>query len=187
MITLLTGELLKKEPNYCDILTAGGVGYRVQISLNTFAALVGKTARLLTTMIIREDAHLLFGFATEEERALFELLIKVRGVGPKSALAILSTFTPEQFAAAVANGDESLLTKVPGIGKKSASLILVSLGNSINKLRLTAGSAGSNDAFLALESLGFKPVDITQALSKCTSTDTVVLIKEALKILQKVG
>lgn len=184
MIAGITGKVLKKEPNWCDILTNGGVIYRVFISLNTFSALEPETT-LLTSLIVREDAMLLFGFAKESERSLFEMLIKVSGVGPKSAMAILSTYTPDQFAEIIASANETRLTKVPGIGKKTAALLLVQLSGSIK----TLGTRDSNDATvqatLALESLGFKTADILKALSKCTATDTAGLVKEALKYFQR--
>ncbi|GHV04097.1 Holliday junction ATP-dependent DNA helicase RuvA [Campylobacterota bacterium] len=187
MIAVIEGEIIAKEPGSCVLLTSGGVGYHILVSLNTFAHLTEKRARLLTTLVVREDALLLFGFADDEERRLFALLLKVNGVGPKSALAILSTFTPQQFAKIIAEANETMLTRVPGVGKKTAALMIVQLSGTIGKLDLSGGEAGNNEAFLALESLGFKPAEITKALGKCQATETVQLIKEALKILQKVS
>lgn len=184
MIVGVSGKVLKKEPNFVDILTNGGVIYRLSISLNTFASIEGETT-LLSHLVVRDDAMLLFGFASESERKLFEMLIKVSGVGPKSAMAILSTYTPDQFAEIIASGSEARLTKVPGIGKKTAALLLVQLTGSIKTLGVNSSDDTTIQATLALESLGFKTADILKALSKCTSTDTAGLVKEALKYFQR--
>ncbi|MDR2152336.1 MAG: Holliday junction branch migration protein RuvA [Helicobacteraceae bacterium] len=183
MICAIEGEIIAKEPNYCDIMTAGGAAYRLFISLNTYATLESARARLLTSLVVREDSMTLYGFNSEAERGLFEALIKVSGVGPKSAIAILSTFTPAQFAEAIANGDERLLTRAPGVGKKSASLIILQLGGSLDKLGAIEGGAASKAA-QALEALGFKPREIALALAKCASSDVESLVKEALKLLK---
>jgi Holliday junction DNA helicase RuvA len=184
VITAIEGEIIAKEPNYCDIMTASGVAYRLFISLNAYAALDKPRARLLTSLALREDSATLYGFVSEAERGLFEALIKVSGVGPKSALAILSTFTPAQFSEAIANGDERLLTRAPGVGKKSASLIILQLGGSLEKIN-ARGEGAAGKAALALETLGFNAREIAQALAKCASNDLQTLVKEALKLLKK--
>ncbi|MDR2638485.1 MAG: Holliday junction branch migration protein RuvA [Helicobacteraceae bacterium] len=184
MIAAIEGEIVVKEPNYCDIMTASGVAYRLFISLNTYAALDKPRVRLLTSLILREDSMTLYGFTSEAERGLFEALIKVSGVGPKSAMAILSTFTPAQFAEAIANGDERLLTRAPGVGKKSAGLIILQLGGALDKIR-ASGDSASFKAAQALETLGFNSREIAQALAKCVSGDVPTLVKEALKLLKK--
>ncbi len=186
MISGIEGELLAKEPDSCELLTAGGVIYRLYISLNTFSALGEGRTRLHTALVVREDALTLYGFKTPQERALFEMLLKVSGVGPKSALAVCSTFTPEGFARAIADRSEAQLVKVPGIGKKSAGLILVQLSGSIDAIA-SAGLSGDHhrEAASALENLGFKPAEIAKVLGRCSATDTASLIKEALKLFQK--
>ncbi|MDR0747424.1 MAG: Holliday junction branch migration protein RuvA [Helicobacteraceae bacterium] len=184
MVSAVEGTLLRKEPSFCDLMTAGGSAYRIFYSLNTFSRLNDEKARLLTTMIVRQDAITLFGFLEERERLLFEQLIKISGVGPKSAIAILSTFTPEHFVEAIAERNEALLTKVPGIGKKTAALIIVQFAGTIENL--TPSGAPEREASQALESLGFKPAEIAKAIGRCASTDTVSIIKEALKILQRI-
>lgn len=184
MIVGIYGKVLKKEPNFVDILTAGGVVYRLTISVNTFSALTSEVS-LLTSLIVRDDAMLLFGFASESEKKLFEMLIKVSGVGPKSAMAILSTYTPEQFAQIIANGSESSLMKVPGIGKKTAALLLVQLTGTIKAIDMAEADDATIQATLALESLGFKTADILKVLKTCTATDTAGLVKEALKHFQR--
>ncbi|MDR3347965.1 MAG: Holliday junction branch migration protein RuvA [Helicobacteraceae bacterium] len=180
----IEGEIVAKEPNYCDILTASGVSYRLFISLNTYTALAQGRARLLTSLVLREDSMTLYGFSDEAERGLFEALIKVSGVGPKSAIAILSTFTPTQFAEAIANGDERLLTRAPGVGKKSAGLIIIQLGGTLSKINANTQSAAGKAA-QALETLGFNAREIAQALAKCAGADVPSLVKEALKLLKK--
>jgi Holliday junction DNA helicase RuvA len=186
VISGIEGTIINKEPDHCELLTGGGVIYRLFISLNTFSTLGSTQARLLTSLIVREDALVLYGFATAQERTLFEMLLKVSGVGPKSALAICSTFTPEGFAQVIADRSEAQLIKVPGIGKKSAGLILVQLSGSIDALA-SAGLSGNHhrEAASALENLGFKPADISKVLSRCEASDTASLIKEALKLFQK--
>jgi Holliday junction DNA helicase RuvA len=183
VIVAIEGEIVAKEPSYCDLSTASGVTYRLFISLNTYAALDKPRARLLASLVLREDSATLYGFSGEAERALFEALIKVSGIGPKSATAILSTFTPEQFAEAIANGDERLLTKAPGVGKKSAGLMIVQLGGNLEKIR--GGDSAAGKAAQALEALGFNPREITRALAKCASSEVSELVKEALKALKK--
>jgi Holliday junction DNA helicase RuvA len=167
-------------------MTAGGSAYRIFYSLNTFGKLNEAKARLLTTMIVREDAITLFGFLEEQERLLFEHLIKISGVGPKSAIAILSAFTPDRFVEVIAGRNETLLTKVPGIGKKTAALIIVQLAGTIERLALKDAPDAAREASQALESLGFKSAEIAKAIGQCALTDTVSIIKEALKILQRI-
>lgn len=183
MIAGISGKVVRKEPNFVDIHTAGGVIYRLTISLNTYGT-IGNEATLLTTMIVREDALLLFGFADRGEQDLFEMLIKVNGVGPKSAMAILSTYTPEQFSEIITSQSETRLIKVPGIGKKTAALIILQLTGSIGVLQVANDSA-TTQAILALEALGFKNSDITKVLTKCKATETAALVKEALTYFQR--
>jgi Holliday junction DNA helicase RuvA len=185
VIIAIHGEIIAKEAWFCDILTAGGVAYRLFITLTTFANLgaIGDKAKLLASQIVREDSLSLFGFVEAAERDLFEQLIKVTGIGPKTAIAILSTYRPAQFAEIVASGDETALAKVPGIGKKTASLTIVQLGG---KVETFAGAGGAKkDAFAALETLGYKAAEIAKALAKCKAENTAEIIKEALKIIRK--
>jgi len=187
MIVGIEGAVEYKEPTVVH-LNVSGLIYEVFISLQTYGAIRESRVKLHTSHIIREDAQLLFGFFEKSEKVLFERLIKINGVGPKVGQAICSTFTPPQFAQVIAANDIAQLKRVPGIGPKSAGRILVELAGFDSELTATAGSAvpaASGEAALALESLGFKKEQVAKALAKCESTDTAALVKEALKLLQK--
>ena len=121
MIGLIHGRIASKTPPQL-LVEVGGVGYEIEAPMSTFFLLpgIGEEVRLLTHMVVREDAHLLYGFATEEERRLFRNLLKVSGVGPKIALALLSGISVEGFAHCVRNEDAAALTRVPGIGRQTA-------------------------------------------------------------------
>ncbi|MBD3799939.1 MAG: Holliday junction branch migration protein RuvA [Campylobacterales bacterium] len=186
MIVGIEGTVEHKEPTLVH-LNVSGLIYEVFISLQTYGAIREPRVKLHTSHIIREDAQLLFGFFEKSEKVLFERLIKINGVGPKVAQAICSTFTPAQFGQVIAAGDITQLKRVPGIGPKSAGRILVELAGF--DIELTAGHAAvpaaSGEAAQALESLGFKKEEVARALAKCESTETSALVKEALKLLQK--
>lgn len=189
MIVGLRGELLHKEPGFLH-LDVQGVVYEVFISLQTFAGVGKESVFLHTSHILREDASLLFGFLDKSEKKMFEMLLKINGVGPKVAMAICSTYTPSQFATIVNNKDISGVSKVPGIGPKSAGRILVELSGFSEELltnaTLPAASVAMSQAYEALEALGFKKDKIAKALSGCEGEDTASLVKGALKLLQTV-
>ena len=189
MIVGLKGVVDHKEPNvvYVDV---HGVVYEVFISLQTFSALK-EHVYLHTVHIVREDAELLYGFASKAEKALFERLIKINGVGPKVAMAICSTYTPQQFASIISSNDVAGVKRVPGIGPKSAGRILVELnGFDAELLESSQNSEPKGKAHAeateALEALGFKKEQISKALSQCSSEDTASLVKEALKYLKTI-
>ena len=189
MIAALKGVVEYKEPNVVH-LDVHGVVYEVFISLQTFSTL-GDKAHLHTVHIVREDAQLLYGFATKAEKALFERLIKINGVGPKVAMAICSTYTPQQFATVISSNDVAGIKRVPGIGPKSAGRILVELnGFDVELLESSQNSEPKGKAHAeateALEALGFKKEQISKALSQCESGDTASLVKEALKNLKTI-
>ncbi len=148
MITFVEGILVERQPTRV-VVSCAGVGYDVAIPLSTFDRLptVGQTCRVLTRLIVREDAHLLFGFATREERALFDLLLVVTRVGPKLALAILSGLTVPQIRRAIAFQDAGLLASVSGVGKRTAERIVLELKDKIEK-------AGTGDGWLPSASKG---------------------------------
>lgn len=165
-------------------LDVNGVCYGVQVSL--LVALdfkVGDEIRLFITEIIREDAFLLFGFINKEEQRIFERLIKINGVGPKVAMAILSTYTPQNFAQIIEGKNIVALQKVPGIGARGASKIMVDLAGffDFNSTAKNPDSEIKKEASLALESLGFKKGEIDKVLAKVTAKTTAEIIKEALK------
>ena len=128
MIGQLNGKLIEKQPPQL-VLDVGGVGYEVEVSMQTFYTLPGlnETVRLYTQLIVREDAHLLFGFADKAERATFRQLLKVSGIGAKTALGILSVLSADELAAAIAADDIKRLSAVPGIGKKTAERMILEL------------------------------------------------------------
>ena len=182
MIKAIEGLITKKEPTQLWIKCAG-ITYGVNISLFTSAALQkGENIELYITQIIREDANLLYGFLKESEQRIFELLLKVNGIGASTAMAVCSSLNPDEFSAAVINGDDAVLKRVPGIGPKTARTLIAQLSDA-KLVEISSVSSSSSEAFMALESLGFKRDKISAALAKCTSSDTASLIKEALKIL----
>ncbi|MEY4504046.1 MAG: RuvABC resolvasome, subunit RuvA [Pseudomonadota bacterium] len=181
MIVGLIGKVIKKEPSKLHI-NVSGVVYEVFISLNTYQKISNDEQFLHICHIIREDAQQLFGFFEEDEKKLFENLIKINGVGGKVAIAICSTLSPSQFASAIATNDAGTLKKVPGVGPKMAARILIECGQfKVGDIVVGAAS----EAAQALETLGFKPEEIARALSGIESNDTATIVREALKKLQR--
>lgn len=162
--------------------------YEINISLNTMSELsVGGETRLWISEIIREDAYLLFGFLYKEEQRIFERLIKINGVGPKVAMAILSTYAPQKFAQIIDQKNISALQKVPGIGSKGASKIMVDLAGFFDfEISQDENQKAKSEAILALEGLGFKKSEIEKVMRKVGAQDTAGMIKEALKCFQNI-
>ena len=175
MIVFLEGILDRKEPHRA-VMNVNGVGYEAAIALSTFDRLPAEGARfrLLTLHVVREDAHLLYGFADEEERNAFLLVTAVNGIGPKLGLALLSGMPVRELKAAIVNGDIKRLSSVSGIGKKSAERIVLELRDKIGKgdaMEAIAGEVASGpvnaklrDALAALVSLGHKQADAQQLI-----------------------
>ena len=200
MFYYLCGELAYREGNIC-VIDCGGVGYKLTISAITADELVsklGKQVKIYTHMAVREDGIELFGFGSTEERECFNKLISVSGIGPKVALSILSTYTPEKLAFAIANEDVTLIAKAPGIGKKTASRIILELkdklsadlGNSISAKSsapvLTSKNNNLSEAVEALMVLGYDKTTITRALSGVDpNMDAASIIRAVLKKLSK--
>jgi len=187
MIVGIEGKIEKKEPTFVHI-NANGLVYEVFISINCSSKITEEKIKLFITHIIREDSQSLYGFLDVNEKKLFDTVIKINGVGPKVALAICSTFTASTFSQIVTSNDVSMLKRVPGIGPKQASRILVELSGFIfdGLDEDDSGAASAHlDASLALESLGFKKDVIAKVLKTCSNTDTSMLVREALKKLQK--
>ena len=189
MIGRLRGAVVELAGNVA-LIDVGGVGYEVEVTTGTAAGLGGHSgeAVVFTHLVGREDAQALYGFASASERNLFRTLIKVSGVGPKLALALLSTVSPEQFAASIANGDAAAITRVPGIGKKTAERLVVELRDrvALSATKAPAGQGAASDAVLALVALGYRESaalraigDVGQALGD--GADVEALVKEALK------
>jgi len=176
MITFLHGQLVESLPTQV-IVDVNGVGYEVLIPLSSFDKLPppGQPVKLLTQLVIREDAHTLYGFMSAGERELFRLLVNsVSGIGPKTALNILSGMNATVFRGAVANGDVKALAQISGVGKKTAERIVVELRDKIGaagaleaagaKHALSSDDQKTNDATLALMALGFKQADAHDAV-----------------------
>ncbi|MDE5602399.1 MAG: Holliday junction branch migration protein RuvA [Helicobacter sp.] len=189
MIIALEGEIFLKEPTKIA-LKCGGVVYEVFISLQTsnqISQKIGEMLTLLTTHILREDSQTLFGFLEKNEQKLFDTLIKINGVGPKVAMAILSTYTPQTFAKVVESNDIKSMQRVPGIGPKSAGRILVELsGWSLELSQNTLPKEDSNlyQVVLALESLGYKNDIIQKATKNLEPNEVGEMVKVALKKIQ---
>ncbi|ENS6248008.1 TPA: Holliday junction branch migration protein RuvA [Neisseria gonorrhoeae] len=147
MISRLTGKLVEKNPPQI-VIDVNGVGYEADVSMQTFYNLppVGESVQLFTQLIIREDAHLLFGFATAEERKTFRQLIKVGGIGTKTALGILSAMTADELARAVAEEDVKRLSSAPGIGKKTAERMVLELRGKLVAHTVTDGLFAASPA-----------------------------------------
>ncbi len=193
MIGFLRGKLVIKAPPHLTV-DVGGVGYDVEAPMSTFYTLpaVGSELRLLTHLVVREDAHILYGFGSQEERALFRNLLKVSGVGPKMALAILSGVSVEGFANCVRLQDAAALTRIPGVGRKTADRLLVEMRDRLDALSEAAAAGapvmnGENriegEAWSALVALGYKPAEVTQMLKPFAGQagSTEDLIRRALQ------
>lgn len=192
MIVGMIGNIYKLEPMMIN-LEVNGIIYGVHISTNTSYAINNEKEKnqkitLFISEIIREDAHLLFGFFEEIEKITFERLIKINGVGPKVALAILSTYTPQAFGKIIEDKNIAALQRVPGIGAKGAGKIMVDLAGFFSELmeseNIPKNEGIRNEALLALQTLGFKATDITKVLKTIHSSTTQEIIKEALKLLK---
>ncbi len=204
MLYSVKGELIHLEPKMA-VVSCGGVGFRLQITMNTARQLpaIGAEAMLYTVMNVREDAIELFGFADQQELSSFKLLTAISGVGPKVGLSILSELTPERVALAVASGDFKALTKAAGVGPKLAQRIVLELKDkvgagvtapvSMGGVDLPASvtvSASSNasQAVEALTVLGFSATEASAAVGKLDSAQPVeVLVRDALKMLARRG
>jgi Holliday junction DNA helicase RuvA len=185
MIIAIEGEVIKKEPTLLHIQTGAGLTYSIRVSLHCSSKIDSKSVRLHTSYIVKEDSHTLFGFLDEGEKSIFDRVLKINGVGPSTALAICSTFTPDKFYLAINNQDIDALKSVPGIGPKSAKRILVELSDFKPGIEESGLSDAMSEAKMALESLGFKRDKIVKVLKVIKAQDTQTIIKEALKELSK--
>jgi Holliday junction DNA helicase RuvA len=188
MIVGLDGIVEKKEPTFLHV-NVNGIIYEVNISVNCSNSISSDKIKLHITQIVREDGSFLYGFMNIDEKVMFDTIIKINGVGPKVALAICSTYSPTSFAQIVSNSDLTSLKKVPGIGPKSASRLLVELSGFSTKLvnsdELKPQNRAYQEALSALESLGFKKMQVEKIISNVSIDNTSELVKYALKQLQK--
>ena len=195
MIAFLTGNFVKKTPSYIHI-DVNGVGYEVQISLNTYSHIQEKEkGTLVTHLIVREDAHLLFGFADGAEKEMFLQLIAISGIGANTARVMLSYMKPDELSRAIIQGNAKQLEGIKGIGRKTAERIVVELRDKLSKqpiesdlnISSSKGNTLTNDALNALIALGINRQAADQAIHKVLAQDPgagiELLIKKALQIL----
>ena len=188
MIGRIRGTLLEKNPPEI-LVDVHGVGYEINVPMSTFYNLpdVGQEVTLLTHFIVREDAQLLYGFGTAKERAAFRQLIKISGIGARTALAVLSGMTVDALAQAVSKQESALLTRVPGIGKKTAERLVLELKGKISAdldgvTRAAAPGDNRADVVAALVALGYSDREATAAAKKLSPDVSVSAgIREALK------
>lgn len=194
MIGFLKGRVVSKQPPQL-LLDVNGVGYEVEATMTTFYNLPesGSEVTLFTHLAVREDAHTLYGFASQEERRLFRDLIRVNGVGAKMALTILSGTTPGGFIRCVQDSDTRSLTRLPGVGKKTAERLVIEMRDRIGAGDAGGGTPGDamgtaagprDEAFSALVALGYKPQEVTRMLSGVedeTAGSSEEIIRRALK------
>ena len=193
MIGRLTGILLEKNPPQI-LLDVQGVGYEVDVPMSTFYNLPALHEKVVlhTHFVVREDAQLLYGFATQDERAAFRQLLKISGVGPKLALSVLSGLSLAELAQAVASKEAGRLTKIPGVGKKTAERLLLELQGKFVVAALAGGAAASvtasadNDIANALIALGYSEKEADWAAKQLPKdVDVSGGIRQALKLLSK--
>src|SRR5579862_1102635 len=191
MIGSLRGRIAAKTPPQLTV-EVGGLGYELEAPMSTFFNLppIGQEVALLTHLIVREDAHVLYGFTSEEERRLFRSLIKVSGVGPKIALALLSGISVSAFAECVQREDVAALTRVPGVGRKTAERLIVEMRDRLAAVPAPPGLAAAqapstpeSEAFGALVALGYRPGEATRLLKAVGpgTHSTEDLIRRALQ------
>ncbi len=201
MIGYLKGRLLQKQPPFL-LLDVNGVGYEVEAPMSTIYDLPNEIGAaevaLYIHLVVREDAQLLYGFSDRDQRQLFRSLLKISGVGPRVALAILSTLTTGEFIACIQQEDAIALIRVPGIGKKTAERIIIDMRDRIDSTEISGLSAGSpdkltgrdnpvQDAVGALLALGYRPAEASRAVQsvRSVSEERDDLIRNALQHLTK--
>jgi holliday junction DNA helicase RuvA len=198
MIGFLKGRLALKQPPAL-LVDVNGVGYELDAPMSTFYGLpaVGEPVALYTHLVVREDAHILFGFGTESERRLFRGLLKVSGVGPKIALGILSGASVDDFLRIIEAEDIAMLTRIPGIGRKTAERVIIEMRDGVQKFAVPAARDGGalspaasspqSEAFAALIALGYKPPEVTRLLKAADEPglSTTDIIRRALKSAAK--
>lgn len=193
MISRLTGRVVEKSPP-AIVVEVQGVGYELDVPMSTFYQLpaLGQEVRLFTHLVVREDAHLLFGFATEGERQVFRQLLRITGIGTRTALALLSGLSVDELYAAISQQDSARLTRVPGIGKKTAERLLLELKDKLSFAPGAAPAAGAaaqagSDSLNALLALGYNDKEARAALGRLEPGLAVPdAIRQALRLLSKV-
>ncbi len=193
MIARLTGRLVEKHPPNI-VVDVHGVGYELDVPMSTFYHLpaTGQEVTLLTHLLVREDAHLLFGFGSEGERQLFRQLLRISGIGARTALSLLSGLSVAEVQAAVAQQDTARLTRIPGIGKKTAERLLLELKDKLGPVAGAPSQAmavqAGDDALNALVALGYSDKEARAALARLGPELPVQdAIRQALRILARVS
>ncbi len=194
MITHLNGKIIELSPTHL-ILDCNGVGYYLNISLNTFSKMnksVDDNCLILTYLHIREDAHTLFGFFEQEERKIFLMLLSVSGIGASTAMMILSSLNSNEIRMAILQEDIVTLKSIKGIGMKSAQRIIIDLKDKITNLQLNQGDVfiksdniKRNEALSALETLGFSVKDINKVLDNILSEEPEISVEQVIKMSLK--
>jgi Holliday junction DNA helicase RuvA len=196
VIGFLKGRLAVKQPPML-MVDVNGVGYEMEAPMSTFYGLpaAGEHVALLTHLVVREDAHILYAFGTDGERRLFRGLLKVSGVGPKIALGILSGASVDDFLRIIEAEDIAMLTRIPGIGRKTAERVIIEMRDSVKKLAMPAAGGApaaaaatpQSEAFSALIALGYKPPEVVRLLKSVDEPDlaTTEIIRRALKSAAK--
>ncbi|APQ17839.1 Holliday junction branch migration protein RuvA [Maribacter hydrothermalis] len=191
MIHHLRGKLVEKNPTHV-IIECGGVGYFVNISLNTFSKLLEQeNISLFTHLQVKEDSHTLFGFVEKFEREIFLLLLSVSGIGSSIARTMLSSMSPTQVRDAIANGDVASIQAVKGIGAKTAQRAILDLRDKvlkvydIDELSLTANNTNKDEALSALEVLGFARKQAERVVDKVLSQDASLSVENIIKLALK--
>ncbi|MGQ0652047.1 MAG: Holliday junction branch migration protein RuvA [Betaproteobacteria bacterium] len=187
MIGRLTGRLVAKHPPQV-LIDVGGLAYEVDVPMSTFYGLPasGEAVSLYTHLVVREDAHLLYGFATLDERAAFRRLIRISGIGARTALSVLSGLSVGDLAGAVARQEAGRLVKIPGIGKKTAERLLLELKGKLDEVAAPAARTASADVLNALLALGYSEKEAQAAVREIPAGLPVgEAIRAALKALAK--
>lgn len=187
MIEYIEGKLAEKNPTYM-VIDCGGVGYFINVSLHTYSQVPNtERCKLLICQIIREDAHILYGFATEEERSLFKLLISVSGVGANTGRMILSSLKPVEIHSAIMTGNYVILKGIKGIGEKTAQRIVIELkdkfgkGASIIPISFSQDNKTKNEALSALVMLGFSKAPAEKVIDQIIIKDGNLTVEELIK------
>ena len=191
MISRLTGILAAKRAPQV-LIDCNGVGYEADVSMTTFYQLpeVGQQVAIWTHLLVKDDSHSLVGFIAEAERSLFRQLIRINGVGPKMALAILSGIDERQFASCIANSDVAMLTRLPGVGKKTAERLIIEMRDKVDTLVVEGSSTLSpasepsavGEAVEALQALGYKAGEAEKMINRAQQADVAANASELIKL-----
>lgn len=192
MYDYFSGKLIFKSPTHV-ILDVGGIGYHIHISLTTYSLIKDQeNCKLFVSFQVREDAHTLYGFATEGERHLFNHLISVSGIGPNTGRMMLSSITPEEIQSAIVNGQVAIIQKIKGIGPKTAQRVILELQDKLKKqgdnallpLPITKQSS-SEEAISALVMLGFPKNQVEKVIATITTTEQELSVEDVIKLALK--